>query len=107
MSSQAIIEYYRCPPELLNFHIAGSLKKSDGYLRFGPDLICYGQTSGYPCPAVNGVLFDASEHVRRHEHTSFLPFDLTRVVDNLQYERYVDRRARYHGPSMNRSVNNI
>jgi hypothetical protein len=91
MSSQSIIEYYRCPQEFLNFHVAGSLKESWGYFRFGLDLICYGQTSGYPCPTVNESLFDASAHVRRHEHTSFLPFDLTQVIDNLRYERYVDQ----------------
>jgi hypothetical protein len=91
MSNQSIIEYYRCPQELLDFRVAGSLNESWGYFRFGPDLVCYGQTSGAPCPAVNGALFDASAHVRRHEHTSFLPFDLTQVVDNLRYERYVDQ----------------
>jgi peptidoglycan/xylan/chitin deacetylase (PgdA/CDA1 family) len=91
VSSQAIVEYYRCPEELLNFHVADSLKESCGYFRFGPDLVCYGQTSGYPYPIVNGSLFDASEPVRRHEHISFLPFHLTQVVDNLRYERYVDQ----------------
>jgi hypothetical protein len=91
MSKQAIVEYYKCPQEYMGFHVTNSLKESDGYFRFSPDLICYGQTSGYPCPTVNGSLFDASEHVRRYENISFLPFDLTQVVDNLRYERYVDQ----------------
>jgi hypothetical protein len=94
MSSQSIIEYYRSLQELLDFHVAGSLQESDGYFRFGPELICYGQTSGYTHPTVNRSLFDASAHVRRHEHTSVLPFDLTQVVNNLRYERYVDQSQR-------------
>lgn len=91
MNSQSIVEYYRYPQELVDFHVAGSLKESDGYFRFGPNLVCYGQISGYSCPSVNGPLFDASEHVRNYEHISFLPFDLTQVVNNLRYERYVDQ----------------
>jgi hypothetical protein len=91
MSSQSIIEYYRCPQEFLNFQVAGSLKELRGYFRFGPDLICYGRTSRDPCPTVNGSLFDASQHVRSYEPISFLPFDLTQVVHNLRYERYVDQ----------------
>jgi hypothetical protein len=54
-------------------------------------LTYYGQTAGYPCPIVNGHLFDASAHVRRQGHASFLPFDPVQVVDNLRYERYVDQ----------------
>src|SRR5438132_1060174 len=93
MSSQSIIEYYRCPQELLDCHVVGSLKASDGYFRFGQDLICYGQTSGYTHPTVNGALFDASAHVHRHKYTCLLPFDLTQAVNNLRYERYVDQAS--------------
>src|SRR5262249_1087917 len=60
---------------------------------FGPALTCYGQTSGYTCPTVNDHLFDASAHVSRHGHTSFLPFDPSQVLDNLRYERYVDHSS--------------
>lgn len=91
MITQPLLDYYRCPQEFLNFHIAGPLKESSGYFRFGPDALCYGQTSGYTCATVNGHLFDVSQLVRSHRHTSFLPFDLAQVVDNLRYERYVNQ----------------
>ena len=90
MNKQPILGYYRCPEEFLDFHIAGPLQESRGYFHFGPDLTCYGQTSGCTCPTVDDHLFDVSAHVRRHGHTSLLPFDPTQVVDNLRYERYVD-----------------
>jgi hypothetical protein len=86
---QPIIEYYQCPKEVLDFHIAGTLKESSAFFRLGQDLTCYGQTSAYTCPTVNGYLYNTSEHVCRHMHTGLSPFDLTQVVDNLRYERYV------------------
>jgi peptidoglycan/xylan/chitin deacetylase (PgdA/CDA1 family) len=91
MTMKPLVEYYRCPQAYLDFHVANPLQEAIGYFRYGPDLTYYGQTAGYPCPFVNGHLFDASAHVRRQGHTSFLPFDPTQVVDNLRYERYVDQ----------------
>jgi len=99
MHKPPIVEYYRCPQEFLDFAIAGPLQGSKDYFGFGQDLICYGQISGgYPCSTVNGSLFDASEHVCRHGHTTFLPFDLSQVVDNLRYERYVNQLGQRRWP---------
>ena len=91
VNKQPLIEYYKCPQEFLDFPVTGTFKESSGYFRFGQNVICYGQTSGYSCSTVTGHLFDASEHVCRHEHTSFLPFDLAQIVDNLRYERYTEQ----------------
>ena len=93
MNEHPIVEYYRCPQALLDFSVAGPLKESEGYFCFGQDLICYGHTSGYSCPTVNRSLFDASEHICRHEHTSCLPFDPAQVVNNMRYERYIDQSS--------------
>jgi hypothetical protein len=49
------------------------------------------QTVEYSHRTNNGHLFDASEHVRRHKGALLLPFDFTQLVNNLRYERYVDR----------------
>src|SRR5215510_6901534 len=91
MIKQPLIDYYRYPQGLLDCHATEPLKASSGYLRFGPDVICYGQTSSYTRPTVNGHLFDASEHIRRYGHTGCLPFDPAQVIDNLRYERYIDQ----------------
>ena len=90
MIKQPLMAYYRCPEEYLDFCVAAPLQGARGYFHFGPDLTCYGHTSGSTCPTVQGPLFDAAEHVRRHGATSVLPFDPAQVVDNLRYERYVD-----------------
>jgi hypothetical protein len=101
ITKQPIREYYQCPRELLDFHIAGTLEASSGFFRFGQDLICYGQTSAYTCPTINGHLYDTSEYVRRHVHTGVLPFDPAQIVDNLRYERYVSH-VRQQGRVPNR-----
>src|SRR5262245_45881983 len=93
MNKGLLLEYYRCPQEYLDFCVSAPLQGSSGYFHFGPALTCYGQTSGYTCPTVNDHLFDASAHVSRHGHTSFLPFDPSQVLDNLRYERYVDHSS--------------
>jgi peptidoglycan/xylan/chitin deacetylase (PgdA/CDA1 family) len=85
--------YYRCPQEYLDFCVAAPLQEARGYFRFGPDLTCYGQTSGYAYPTLNGPLFDASAQVRQQGHTSCLPFDPAQIVDNLRFERYVDQAS--------------
>jgi hypothetical protein len=94
MIPQPLLDYYRCPQEFLDFHVARSLEESKGFFRFGRDVICYGQTSGYPCATVNGHLFDALSYVRSYGRTTILPFELAHIVDNLRYERYVDQLGR-------------
>src|SRR6266571_4941633 len=89
-TQQPLMAYYRCPEACLDFCVAAPWKESSGYLRFGREVICYGQTSGYTSPTVKGPLFDAFTRVRNRGATSVLPFDPAQVVDNLRYERYVD-----------------
>ena len=87
--STAISDHYRCGPALPGVRIAANLKKTNGYFRFGPGVVCYGQAAGETRSAVNGHLFDASQHVQRNGNAITLPFDLNQVVENLRYERYV------------------
>jgi len=71
------------------------LKRARSYFCFGPHLTCYGQTSGYAYTTINGYLFDASEHVHRQGHTSFLPFDPAQIVNNLRFERNIDQSLQW------------
>src|SRR5947208_477755 len=84
-------DYYGCHQESLDLGIAGPLKDLRGYFRFGQDVLFYRQMGEYTCPTVNGHLFDASEHVCRHESAIYLPLDPAQVVNHLRYERYVDQ----------------
>jgi hypothetical protein len=88
-----IIEHYRCPEEVPDFEVDGILDGPSGYFRFGKGAICYGQTLGNPGSTIDGPLFDASVQLRSERSRIFLPFDVTQVVDNLRYERYVNQRC--------------
>jgi hypothetical protein len=87
--SRTISDHYRCGPNIPGFRSAKNLSESNGYFRFGPSVVCYGQAAGDTRSGVNGHLFDASEHVRRNGSAIELPFDLNQVLENLRYERYV------------------
>ncbi len=58
-------------------------------------MICYGQTISNTSATVHKRLLDISQHVSSQERTFVLPFDLTRVIDNLRYERYVNQSGQW------------
>ena len=43
--NQAIIDYYRCPDDMVDFRLAGDVAEDPGYFRFGPETVCYGASS--------------------------------------------------------------
>jgi len=87
--SRPIVDYYRCSTHLPAFQVAEGVKESNGFFRFGSDVICYGRTTSETSAVVDGELFDASTQSHAHKGTVFLPFDFSQVFDNLRYERYV------------------
>ncbi len=67
--NQAIVDYYRCPENLVDFQLEGRVSEDPGYFCFGPDTICYGSlSSGSRSKQVTGPLYDA--HRRQHRSTS-------------------------------------
>jgi len=89
MSSEPILDHYRGVQGIPDFGLTGRLKEPNGYFRFGPDVVCYGQATRETRSAVNGDLFDASQHLQDNGRTIVLPFDHNQVLENLRYERYV------------------
>jgi len=87
-SSSAILDYFRFAQRIPDFSVK-ALKEPNGFFRFGESVVCYGRTTGTTRPEVNGDLFDAYADVHVKENAISLPFDLTQVLDNLRYERYV------------------
>ena len=87
-TSRAIVDHYRCPPEIPSFGVAANLKETNGFFRFG-GVICYGRASGNTRSVINGNLFDASRHLARSDRTIVLPFEADEAINNLRYERYV------------------
>src|SRR5262245_32806991 len=94
MVSTHLLDYYRCA-DLPAFGLSGKLGDSAGFFRFGPDVICYGQTVGKTHSTVNGHLVDTTEHVRLVEDHVLVPFDIAGVVDNLRYEAYAHSTKRW------------
>jgi peptidoglycan/xylan/chitin deacetylase (PgdA/CDA1 family) len=87
--SNPIEQHYRCAEQIAGFQLTGRLKDRKGFFRLGPDVVCYGQTTGDTSSVVNGDLFDASKHFEKNGRTIALPFDPAQVLENLRYERYV------------------
>ncbi len=88
-ANQALADYYRCPPDLLQFLPAPPTLKRRGFFRFGPDTVCYGRPSdvealGRP----EGNLGDTLERVKIEAHGVRLQFDAGEVIENLRRERY-------------------
>jgi len=81
-------EYFRCPDDLVDFRLSSDLAPRAGFFRFGPDLICYGRTTGSTQPDSSAALQDTFPHVREQASVCYFPFNLDEVADNLRYERY-------------------
>lgn len=88
-SGKALLDLYRCPQALLDLSPEGNLSNDNGYFHFGPEVICYGQSSaGTRQPQANSVLDDLLQYARCDNGALRLPFDPNRVIENLRLERY-------------------
>jgi len=87
--NQVLIDYYRCPPNFLQFRPAIQAVTRRGFFQFGQDTLCFGalahtDAQSNPC----GNLFDALERVKVDGHGIQLPFDASEAIENLRRERY-------------------
>jgi peptidoglycan/xylan/chitin deacetylase (PgdA/CDA1 family) len=89
--SGPVFDHYRCAPIIPGFSASPLIKEIPGFFRFGPDLICYGQSTRTTSSAISGSLFDVCGDVRADQSTIELPFEPNEVLDNLRYERYANR----------------
>jgi hypothetical protein len=86
---QSLSDYYRVPSDLLGRVFAARPSGEFGFFRFGPETICYGQsTSGVSAKVENSGLYDASKSVRTSESELHLPFEATSVIEGLRREHY-------------------
>jgi hypothetical protein len=87
--NDSLVEYYRCPKNLVQFALKGSLSGSNGYFRFGGETICYGHYCGHrPAALPTDALRDALADTECENGTVRLPFDPSQVADNLRRELY-------------------
>jgi hypothetical protein len=84
-----LVQYFRCPDRYAQLAPKGTLSETRGYFRFGGDAVCYGRYSGRrPADSVAKPLHDALCDTISENGTTYLPFDLTEVLDNLRCELY-------------------
>lgn len=94
LPSEAVIERYRCPQELIDVVSSEPQSPSAGFFRFGQNGICYGRSCGAVLSSrPNSKLHDATTEVAFENARLRLPFDLKEVVDNLRLERYTKGEA--------------
>ena len=86
--TQAVLDLYRCPSELLEWSLTGDLSADEVFFRFGAET-CFGRSCAgtrkvdpeYPQEDVLGEVVVQNSSLR-------LPFNPTEVIDNLRRERY-------------------
>jgi len=80
--------------------LKGALSETRGYFRFGEEAVCYGRYCG-PCPSDSPAsdLRDACADTITENGTTYLPFDLAEVLDNLRCEHYAGHWRNGHTTS--------
>jgi hypothetical protein len=83
-------EYFRVPIPSTNVWESGSSKSSAGFFRFGPNIVCFGESSAGVAPDFrSAALFDAAQVLKVNGSGAHLPFDFSAVIENLRLERYL------------------
>src|SRR5579872_510498 len=87
--NQALANYFRCPEDMGDCVPSGTLSSESGYFKFGPEIICFGQSSsGVSAQVEKAGLHDALQNVSVEDSMVHLPFDPAQVIENLRRERY-------------------
>ena len=88
--SDCLAQYYRCPDRFIHFASREPLSAKNGYFQFGERVTCYGKCWGHQPPEFpERVRRDLQGDFEIKDGNTYLPFDLSGVVDNLRYENYV------------------
>ncbi len=84
----ALVDYFRCPPDLAPIASPSALSSQHGFFRFG-GAIAFARVSGAtPATFATDPLQDVGDTVTLAGGRTSLPFDLTEAVTNLRRERY-------------------
>jgi hypothetical protein len=87
--NRALLDFYLCPEQFVEFELIGPLSRDTGYFRFGQNTTCYGRSaSGYRANRPDATLYDVLTDVTVRGSKPSLTFDPTEVIDNLRLERY-------------------
>jgi hypothetical protein len=92
--NHVLTSYYRLPEGWEQPTSTDAGLGATGFFQFGSKNVCYGEShSGVAQEAGNAKAFDALRNVRRNGANVHLPFDISRVIENLRLEHYVEHLA--------------
>src|SRR6478752_6074559 len=79
----ALVDYYRCPPDLAPIGTRPDLSIQDGFFKVG-DAIGYGRVAGsHPATYASDPLRNVIDDVAVAGGKAWLPFDLSEVATNI------------------------
>ena len=106
LCAAALRDYFRISVSATNLWETGGAPGSAGFFHFGPDLVCYGNSSAGTSPEfVAAGRFDALQRTRLNGTGTYVPFDFSSVIENLRAERYLEHLSNgKKGFSRNRYV---
>src|SRR5262249_22201119 len=93
LSSETVIDRYRCPQDFIDIVASEPLPSNSGFFRFGQNGICYGRSGSDLSSRPESSLHDAAGDAAVENGKLRLPFDLKEVIDNLRLERYRNGEA--------------
>jgi hypothetical protein len=106
--NSALLDFYLCSEDFVDFGLAGGLSGEAGYFRCGENATCFGRSaSGDRASRPDVPLYDALADTGVHQGKLVLPFDPTEVIDNLRLERYANRNGRGALSGWERSLKEI
>lgn len=83
-SASALLDYYRCPESFVRLESPQDLHGSEGFFYFD-EALAYGQ-----CRSGVALTPEDAKQTAKSPSSRALPFDLSRSVDNIRLERYMD-----------------
>ena len=87
--NSAFAQHFRCPDSAVAIRTVGSLLGSEGYFRFGENVVCFGNTSTtLPASQSGDELPDTFSSAQLGLSEIQIPFDLNQVARNLRCEYY-------------------
>lgn len=90
LCSAALRDYFRVSVSSTNLWETGEPLASPGFFHFGPNIVCYGNSSGGTSPEfASSGRFDALQLTRPNGAGTYIPFDFSSVIENLRTERYL------------------
>ena len=85
-------DYYRTPLTVRAVCHDGKPNSGPGFFRYGKDIVCFGEcSSGVASSVERSVRFDASKGALVANSDIHLPFDISKVIEDLRMEHYVSQ----------------